>query len=346
MLEILFPLTGELINHTHMTADRILTIQGKTAPRAVVTLPDGTSVTAGADGIFAIPYKVENAFNDVNVTCGVETVQCRFVCDFDTRKRYNFFIDDNIFFLTEIVREKHKSIFDSFYLDFLRSLHRKYGFKVTLNMFYENCHAYAGGFNTSMLTDQYKSEFEDNADWLKLAFHAYGEFPDAPYSEAYPEKLPEHHKILEKEIKRYAGEKSWIEPVLMHWYGIADDNSRKFIADAGMTCFTQPERVWQERFEKSGRKVLAQYDYRFNQLELQLLFMVNLLKEDELLAKLDGAYGEKGRDLILCGTHEQYSYPFYSNYIPEHFQRMESVVKSLTDHGYEAVYFTETLLKK
>lgn len=344
MLEILFPLTGELVNHSHMTDGHILNIQGKTEPGAAVSAGD-VSVVSDAAGNFTIPYRVTETFNDVIISCGAESVQCRFVCDFDTRKRYNFFIDDNVFFLTEIVRENHKSIFDSFYLDFLRSLHRKYGFKVTLNMFYENSHEYANGFNSSMLTEKYKSEFEDNAHWLKLAFHAYGEFPNAPYSEVYPEKLPEHHKILESEIKRYAGEKSWIEPVLMHFYGINSDTSRKFIADAGMNCFTQPEKVWKDRFEQFGRKVLAQYDYQFNQLELQLLFMVNLLKEDELLAKLEGAYAEKGRDFILCGTHEQYSYPFYSNYIPEHFQRMESVVRSLTDHGYEAVYFTETLLK-
>lgn len=344
MLEILFPLTGELVNHSHMTDGHILNIQGKTEPGAAVSAGDVSAISDAA-GNFTIPYRVTETFNDVIISCGAESVQCRFVCDFDTRKRYNFFIDDNIFFLTEIVRENHKSIFDSFYLDFLRSLHRKYGFKVTLNMFYENSHEYANGFNSSMLTEKYKSEFEDNAHWLKLAFHAYGEFPNAPYSEVYPEKLPEHHKILESEIKRYAGEKSWIEPVLMHFYGINSDTSRKFIADAGMNCFTQPEKVWEDRFEQFGRKVLAQYDYQFNQLELQLLFMVNLLKEDELLAKLEGAYAEKGRDFILCGTHEQYSYPFYSNYIPEHFQRMESVVRSLTDHGYEAVYFTETLLK-
>lgn len=344
MLKILFPLTGELVNHSHMTDGHILNIQGKTEPGAAVSAGDFSAISDAA-GNFTIPYRVTETFNDVTISCGAESVQCRFVCDFDTRKRYNFFIDDNIFFLTEIVRENHKSIFDSFYLDFLRSLHRKYGFKVTLNMFYENSHEYANGFNSSMLTEKYKSEFEDNVHWLKLAFHAYGEFPNAPYSEVYPEKLPEHHKILESEIKRYAGEKSWIEPVLMHFYGINSDTSRKFIADAGMNCFTQPEKVWEDRFEQFGRKVLAQYDYQFNQLELQLLFMVNLLKEDELLAKLEGAYAEKGRDFILCGTHEQYSYPFYSNYIPEHFQRMESVVRSLTDHGYEAVYFTETLLK-
>ena len=134
--------------------------------------------------------------------------------------------------------------------------------------------------------------------------------------------------------------------MLLHFHDIASDASRKYIADAGMRCFTPSmERHWLPLFEKLGRKITAQYNYQFNQLELQLLFMVNLYPEEKLLAMLEDAYREQDRNFLLVGTHEQYSYPFYSNYIPEHFQRMESVVRSLTDHGYESVYFTETLLK-
>ena len=336
-LQVFYPVEGELVPVSFV-------ILGRTEPGRVVTA--GTvSAVAGQDGIFSLPFHAENPFYDLTLTDGVSEQRLRFVCDTDPRKRYNFFIDDNVFFLTEIARKQYKSVFESFYLDFLRTLHRKYGFKVTLNMFYDNAHD-PEHFNTSELDTRYRSEFEDNADWLRLAFHAYSEFPGAPYGKVYPEKLPEHHRIVTDEIRRFAGEKTLIEPVLLHFHDIASDASRKYIADAGMRCFTPSmERHWLPLFEKLGRKITAQYNYQFNQLELQLLFMVNLYPEEKLLAMLEDAYREQDRNFLLVGTHEQYSYPFYSNYIPEHFQRMESVVRSLTDHGYESVYFTETLLK-
>jgi len=346
-LNITFPVDGELVNRSHgsLNADGALTITvtGFAAPGSTVTL-GGASVSADASGAFAILYTAKSTMNEAVVSDGTNSVTLRFVCDFDTRKRYNFFIDDNVFFLTELVRKRHKSIFDSFYLDFLRFLHEKYGFKVTLNTFCHNSHD-PENFTTSELDTRYKSQFEDNSDWLRLAFHSYSEFPDNPYGSAYPEKLPEHHKLITSEIRRYAGEKTLIEPVLMHWYAVADDASRKYIADAGMRCFCQPDSYWSALRNRMARNMIAKYNYQFSQLELQLLFMVNIFPEDVLLAKLEAAYAEPGRDFILCGTHEQYSYPFYSNYIPEHFHRFESVVRSLAEHGYESVYFTETLLK-
>ena len=35
-----------------------------------------------------------------------------------------------------------------------------------------------------MFPDKYKSEFEDNAHWLRLAFHSENEFPAIPYLNA------------------------------------------------------------------------------------------------------------------------------------------------------------------
>lgn len=349
-LQITFPLEGELVNHADgaMTSSANLAIQilGKTAPGCTVTLNGNqASATAAPDGSFSLPCSVKKIFNEIRVSASGTEITRRFVYDPDIRKRYNFFIDDNVFFLTELVRKNRKSIFDSFYIAFLRSLHEKYDFKVTLNTFYCNSHD-PDHFTTSELPDCYKSEFEENADWLKLAFHAYAEFPDNPYGAAYPEKLPEHHKLLTGEIRRYAGEKSLIEPVLMHWYEIASDASRTYISQQGMNCFALPEEHWTKLAGKYGRNLRAQYNYQFNQLEIPLLFMVNLHEEKILLEKLEHAYAEPGRDFLLTGTHEQYSYPAYFNYIPEHFQRMEAVVKSLHEHGYECVYFTESLLKQ
>lgn len=337
-LVITAPVEGELV------ISKETFLSGRTLPGRTVTLDNGASAVAAADGTFSIPVTVETAFNAVTVSDGVNTIVRRFVCDLDPRKRYNFFIDDNVFFLTELVRKQHKSIFDSFHLANLRRLHKEYGMKVTLNTFFHNAHDPAG-FTTAELDERYKSEFADNADWLRLAFHAYSEFPDAPYSKAHPEKLPEHHRLLKSEICRYAGEQSYIEPVLMHFYHISSAESRKFIADAGMNCYTLPTRDWEKRFADAGRKYPAQYNYEFNQLELQLVTMANFSHPDELEKCMEAAYAADERRFLLVGDHEQYAYPFYSNYQPDHLERMETMIRSLAEHGYESTYFTETLLK-
>jgi hypothetical protein len=43
-------------------------------------------------------------------------------------------------------------------------------------------------------------------------------------------------------------------------------------------------------------------------------------------------------------THEQYFWPFYSNYIPDHGERLETAIRWVTEQGYQPVFFHEGLL--
>ena len=88
--------------------------------------------------------------------------------------RYRLQVDDNIFFLRDIHQQDYKSLFDSFYLSMYRELHQKYGSKFTLNIFNSTPER---DFVLADFSGKYKSEWEDNADWLRLAFHAENEFP-------------------------------------------------------------------------------------------------------------------------------------------------------------------------
>ena len=51
----------------------------------------------------------------------------RVVWDRFSSPRYDFALDDNIFFLRDIARQRYASHFDCFYLKMLRDWHRKYG---------------------------------------------------------------------------------------------------------------------------------------------------------------------------------------------------------------------------
>jgi len=43
-------------------------------------------------------------------------------------------------------------------------------------------------------------------------------------------------------------------------------------------------------------------------------------------------------------THEQYFWPFYSNYVPDHAQRLDAAIGWATEKGYQPVFFHEGLL--
>jgi hypothetical protein len=43
-------------------------------------------------------------------------------------------------------------------------------------------------------------------------------------------------------------------------------------------------------------------------------------------------------------THEQYFWPFYSNYLPDHFKRLDVAIRWLTENGYKPVFFHEGFL--
>ncbi|MFH2068906.1 MAG: hypothetical protein ABII89_05530 [Candidatus Omnitrophota bacterium] len=66
---------------------------------------------------------------DIGVTAsgsyGHQEQYIRVVWDKFSRPRYQFFIDDNIFFLRDIFQNNYKSLFDCFYLAGLKELHQK-----------------------------------------------------------------------------------------------------------------------------------------------------------------------------------------------------------------------------
>ena len=50
------------------------------------------------------------------------------------------------------------------------------------------------------------------------------------------------------------------------------------------------------------------------------------------------------RDTIGLATHEQYSFPRYFNYLPDHFDRMETAIRIATEREYKPVFFHHGIL--
>ena len=288
-----------------------------------------------------------------------QTVQIRY--DRNEEKRYNFFIDDNIFCMTDIAREKPKSLFDHFYMRFLRDMNRKYGTCFTLNLFYKNDH---DPFELKDFPESYKNEFKDNANWLKLSFHAYSEFPDRPYQNAANEKLSADFDLLKNEICRFAGEDSFIPPVALHW-SMAKPEGLDVLHEKGVRVlcaqFSKPKTSLSEKTD--GEKI---YDIgyfcspeEFHYLEQTAMF--HNFKHDITFLKstLICNYYTPGQivdviqqevhnnsGFLALETHEQYSYPYYFNYLPDHLQRIEQSISTATDMGYKPVFFANDFMKE
>lgn len=149
-------------------------------------------------------------------------------------KKAYFYIDDTIWVLRDITRQRPASLFDNSFMKMLKDAHDKYGLKVQLNLFYRTDSFYGyDQFSLADVTDAYKAEFEEASDWLKMAFHAFEEFPDYPHINATYEDTLWLFKNIEKEVFRFAGEKSFAYSVCPHWVPMSKEGVRA-LRDGGV----------------------------------------------------------------------------------------------------------------
>ena len=48
-----------------------------------------------------------------------------------------------------------------------------------------------------------------------------------------------------------------------------------------------------------------------------------------------------GAEYVNIATHEQYTFPYYCNYLPDHLKRLDLAVKTVVEAGYEPVFFSD-----
>jgi len=263
--------------------------------------------------------------------------------------RYRFSIDDNIFFLRDIAQKGYRSLFDSWYLKMLKDLNAAYGAKFTVNIYYTT----GDDFRLPQFPDRYRAEWKDNAHWLKLAFHAWADKPDRPYQDAPPEKLLADLDRVAEEIHRFAGPETYAPPTVIHW-GMTRQSALKPLASRGV-------RALSGYFKFNGK-----YDvnYRFNDAISEHLsrhdawmdfssgivfsrvdIVCNNVPLDCIAAELDPQIRDPNTAEIMdLFTHEQYFWPFYPHYLPDHPKRLDAALRWVTDHGFKPVFFHEGFL--
>jgi hypothetical protein len=370
MLEITSHRNGEILNHIHgkETSDGLLVqIRGIATPQSLVTV--NNVVAKRNDREFAAEVLLTQKINTIVAKAkdkfGERSLAIVLVYDKNSFKRYAVRIDDNSFFFADITRNQPKYLMDHFYLKKLKEFHDKYGSKFILKCFYRNDHD-QDKFTLDKATDIYKSQFEDNSDWLHLAFHALGEFPDRPYQQCTEKQLANDYDLTMKELVRIAGDKSCTPPTNVHWAMLAPQNfhvlkerglkiltssgfmSNRIIVDGEIqqlkntSCdigFFYEQDVAHHMLNKR-----CFYDPDYDLFLSRSFFCFNIDTPEQIEEKIkeqDEKIKDTGCEVIECVGHEQYAYPHYFNYLPDYFDRLETSCKVPALLGYKPVFFQD-----
>ena len=278
-----------------------------------------------------------------------------FFCNLkDGTKKYRISTDDNIWFLKDITQNSnvYKSIFDNPYLKVFKEVHDMYGSKVHFNLFYQT-----EDFNLSQMTDKYKSEWQANADWIKLSFHSLQEFPARPYDAATYEDMKRDYQLITNEIVRFAGEELLSPVTTTHW-GSATLPAARALRTLGIKGL-----VGYFKYNNVGEALVSYYadndlidhinkrDYWKDNLE-DIMFVkhdivLDATKIENIIPYLDNIKKDPHQSgIIEMLIHEQYFYGHYHNYQPEYKEKVIKAAKWATENGYKPAFWSEVVLEK
>ncbi|MHC4407055.1 MAG: twin-arginine translocation signal domain-containing protein [Planctomycetota bacterium] len=274
----------------------------------------------------------------------------RVVWDRHSFPRYRFSIDDNSFFLRDVAQKGYKSLFDCFYLKILRDLNAKYGAKFVLNVYYTT----GDDFELPQFPDRYRGEWSDNADWLKLAFHANANEPARPYQYAPPSQLIADLDKVAAEILRFAGEETYSPPTVIHW-GMVQPAALAPLFERGVRVlsgyFRRRGGVFDVNYfvDEARSEYLSRHDALVDFPSGIVFSRVDIVCNSTPLEQVVPTLAPLADDpntaeIMDLFTHEQYFWPFYRNHIPDHADRLEAAIRWVTEHGYKPVFYHEGFL--
>jgi len=349
------PLHGAVLNHRHgrQSADGLaIEVSGRAPLGQHVTVNGAPARQAGTR--FTCELLLKDRETDIVARAegrfGQQEHTVRVVWDRHSVPRYRFSIDDNSFFLRDIAQKGYRSLFDCFYLNILRDLHRKYGAKFVLNIYYTT----GDDFSLPQFPARYRAEWRDNADWLKLAFHAHANEPDRPYQYAQPKELIADLDQVAEEIRRFAGEETYTLPTVIHW-GMVQPSALRPLYEHGVRVlsgyFRQRGGVWDVNYflDEDRSEYLSRHDalkdFASGIVFSRVDIVCNSTPIDKIVPTLAPLADDPNTAEIMdLFTHEQYFWPFYHHYLPDHAQRLDTAIRWVTDHGYQPVFYHEGFL--
>ncbi len=255
-------------------------------------------------------------------------------------KTFCFTIDDNIRFLKEITEKNLKSIFEHPYLAMLRRLHKTFGVKIQLNLFYR-----MAGFDLSQMSDRYASEWSEVSDWLKLSFHSERENAYPYEHSGYDEVFRDCHCVNEQ-ILRFATPKSLAKTTTVHCCrstaeGLVALSDNEVLGLLGLFGDADHPRTSYGIGEEYAQNIRSGQTVTLNGMAFaQIDMIINTVKMQDLVPMLNKLFT---RNSVRVMIHEQYFYKDYSAYQPDFEAKLETVLKALCDNGYQSRFFEELL---
>ncbi len=354
-VKITEPFHGAVLNHRlgKQGAEGLtIRVAGEASPGATVTV--GGVPCRREGNRFEAEVVLREAETDLVAVSegdgGRHEDRVRVVWDRYSMPRYRFSIDDNSFFLRDIAQKEYRSLFDCFYLKMLRDLHKQYGVKFTVNIYYTT----GDDFSLPQFPDRYKGEWRDNSDWMKLAFHAYANEPARPYQDSPPEKLIADLDLVAGEIHRFAGEEAYAPPTVIHW-GMTRPTAFKPLFERGVRVLSGYFRkgasgydvnyLWDDVHSEYLSERDAWKDFESGIVFSRVDIICNTVPVDRIVGTLEPqAKDPNTAEIMDLFTHEQYFWPFYQNYIPDHPKRLDVAIRWVTENGYKPVFFHEGFL--
>jgi len=256
-------------------------------------------------------------------------------------KKFCFTVDDNIRFLKEITENHCRSIFDHPYLAMYQRLHKEFGLKIQLNLFYR-----MENFDLSQMSEVYYDEWKGNADWLKLSFHS--DFENVrPYESAGYDEVYEDCKRVHEQIRRFASPEALASTTTIHYCLLTQDGTRA-MEDQGVggllglfgnreaprTSYgveeSKAEKIRNGEIVKIGKTAFASIDIVLNRFSTEQIL--------EQLMQLNKRSG------IRVMIHEQYFYADYRRYQPEFEEKLRATFSFLSKQGYQSSFYEDLIL--
>ncbi|MCC6486141.1 MAG: hypothetical protein IT364_01460 [Candidatus Hydrogenedentes bacterium] len=268
-----------------------------------------------------------------------------------SKPRYRFSVDDNIEFLKDLGTEpdRYPSLFDHWYLKFWSEMHETYGTKVHLNIYYQT-----DGFDLTQMPDKWKEEWQANAHWLHLSFHALQDKPDRPYRNAVYTQIAHDYDLVCGHIRRFAGNEVLSTTTTTHWaecpkaaigalrdrgieqlVGLFDIQNGEcttgYYHDLAQCAYCDQRGAW--------------YDRETGLFFVRCTSVVNLLEVEEVVPFLNRRTATPHTsEMVELLIHEQYFRRELSYYQPTVLDKVRAAIRWVHERGHEPVFWSDGFL--
>ncbi len=354
-IEFLHPIMGDVLHaRDGELKDGVLLCPVKvSAPMGALVKINDIEATE-ENGVFTAIVPLKGFPTEITASADNESASVSVFVAPEYANKYRVSIDDSIWFLKDIVENQYESLFESPFLSFFRELHEEYGIKLHINLYLEDVDSLLGDGNFSIreVSDRYKNEWQANADWIHLSFHARSDSPDMPYKDASYEKMHQDAMAVRNEIIRFAGEEVLGSATTLHWGEATMDGCRalrdlgwKILpSDFAFICGSNVSLYLEEDKQQHMVRRFVWNDERTGLFFTRFPTVLNEHSCEEIVEILNEVNSEPVRgaymDLLI---HEQYFFEKYPFYLPDYRDRVRTAVKWAVENGYTPGFLSEVL---